>query len=139
MNDSRQRQAGCVRRPVIRNDHLGRDGNTYEEDMRACFAETDNLKYMITVYEADTDKVDVLQRQLLATVDPGEIEELQREIDTWTARCPSAGGTLKDRIRNLESRTWNDSTKNTQVLSVKSVFKDSLTRYQNAEAAFRHT
>ncbi|KAK7205497.1 t-SNARE [Myxozyma melibiosi] len=116
--------------------------NNYQQqsdlEMSRFFADVDELKQGIVVFEANTAKVEGMQRQMLDSIaDPTESTALQREIDSLTARSASMARQLKDNIRSLESRSMRDSTKALQVGALKKMFLDSLQNYHMTESSFR--
>ncbi|KAK9381726.1 t-SNARE [Kockiozyma suomiensis] len=109
-----------------------------ELDLNRFFADIDELKQSIVVFEAQTAKVEGMQRQMFEiSGNISEAIEMQREIDALTARSASMARQLKDSIRSLESRSMRDSTKALQVAAIKKMFLDSLQNYHMTESTFQ--
>ncbi|KAK9477167.1 t-SNARE [Lipomyces japonicus] len=107
------------------------------DDLAQFFAEIDDIKQEISIYQGTVKQIETFQESLLTVVGQHDSEDIQREIDGLVARASGRAHTLKDRLRHLESISWRDSTKTVQVETAKKLLMDVLQDYQLAESSFR--
>ncbi|KAK7205498.1 t-SNARE [Myxozyma melibiosi] len=104
--------------------------------MTAFFAEIDDIKNANHQFDNNVAKIESLHNRSLNEIDVEQDQWNQKQIDALVAETSQLSNTLKYKVKSLEGKSRNDSTKRVQVDAVKKTFMDSIQRYQSVEASY---
>lgn len=105
--------------------------------MVAFFGEIEDVKRHLVQYDDNIERIEGLHRRSLAETNVENDEVIQRQLETLMADTRALSQTLKTRIKTLESKSQNDSTKKTQTENLRRQFMSLIQKFQATEAAFR--
>ena len=105
--------------------------------MVAFFGEIEDIKRHLVQYDDNIERIEGLHRRSLAETNVENDEVIQRQLETLIEDTRALSQTLKTRIKSLESKSQNDSTKKTQSENLRRQFMSLIQKFQATEAAFR--
>ncbi|KAK9469877.1 t-SNARE [Lipomyces arxii] len=106
------------------------------DDMGAFFGEIDDIRTAISQFDNNVARIESLHNRSLNEIDTEQDQWNQKQIDTLVAETSQLSNNIKFKIKSIEGRSRNDSTKRVQADAVKKTFMDSIQRYQTVEASY---
>ncbi|ODQ65850.1 t-SNARE [Nadsonia fulvescens var. elongata DSM 6958] len=108
-----------------------------QDNMIEFFAEIDEIKHTLVQFDDNIERIEALHKRSLNEVSEEGEDWTQKQLTAMSEETATLSQTLRNRIKNLESRSQRDTTKKTQTENVKMQFMNSIQQYQSIEAHFR--
>ena len=108
-----------------------------QNDVATFFDEVDDIKKAVLQYDQNIDSIESLHKRALSEISEEQAAYTREQIESLANETSALSQSLKDRIKSLQSRSAQDSTRKTQAENVKRQFMNAIQRYQTVEATFR--